>query len=590
VSFPVSARSTDGTALHRHIEQMYTLNSKRTMRLPIAALTEPCPLHHCRKEWDDIRPFLLEIYHRPGTRLDDAMEIMATQYGSHATKTMYKKRLHGWGVKKNLKSTDKDLILSQAQLERQPQHLRRKVLRYAREKRRQNTQRDWRIAFYGTKPHRSQRQPCTQVYQSKQEMADFDNHDVMATSTTPSTALATPAETETPSSGNSIACLTVSDHIKDRQLLVHSLQECMLLLDSGHGDCPFSESNKPTRTLPKVFGRECWAQEMYFAFYLGSEALALGLFNNATSHFRTADRHLVRCLTRPTQQLLVDLLDLIRVFSLGWYKAYASVMYRLLASIVRDRLGRYHPMAAAIGFIVQHADDLEWQRATWESLSWDEDPNDRERCNCVRLQAQSHYGLLLESHKCLEDSISINVRLLEKELTLLGLNHEATRRTMLLLGRLHRRTKNFDRAVQGLHHALELIQSQPAPSLDHTVHLLIYSELARTHERLGNHGAAMNWYWQVFHESNIVYGGKFEDSIWHLDELFAFFRRHPKVDEFRRISDQIKQEFSESYQLMTLGLENLRSHNQSLPEDHSFRSVLSTRAMPSRRLQGSLLP
>ena len=52
--------------------------------------TTPEPHGHSRKEWEEIKLVLVEIYLRPGIRLDDAMEVMAAQYGFHATKMMYK--------------------------------------------------------------------------------------------------------------------------------------------------------------------------------------------------------------------------------------------------------------------------------------------------------------------------------------------------------------------------------------------------------------------------------------------------------------------------------------------------------------------
>ena len=532
---------------------------------------------HTRQEWEHIRPILTEVYLRPGVRLDDAIAIVASQYGFHATKMMFKKRLHGWGVRKNLKSVDKDHILDQALLEQQEHHVRRKVQRYAREREKQNHLREVETATPDEDGFSTTVFPARQQ-QRNEDLGDNEgsgNEDYMSWSSASATAIATPTSMNTPVGSVVSPSLTSPEDLRDEQLLVQSLKECLLSMKSGHEACPFSASYA-TEVTPLSFWREHFAQEMFFSFYVGEEALALGLFGNATSHFRIAGRHLVRCLERPSHQVMIDLLDIIRVFSWVPYESYKAAIYRFLATIVKDTLGPQHPFSIVIALLVQHAEDPEWQSATWETLI---QQDSRKGCDCIRLQAQSNYGLALEHHCRLEHSIEINERLLGQELSVLGPAHEASRRTMFRLGRLYYKTKDSRKAINGLQNALRLIKQQPSASPYDSIHLLIYGELARSHEDLGNDGAALNWYWTAFRESAALFGNMYEDSLWYLHELVDFLQRHSKPEEFQRVSEQmidleqIKQEYSQSYGLLNLGFENLKLDHREPPRWQQLSSV-----------------
>ena len=505
------------------------------MVVAVGSYGSPEQRAHSREEWETIRSVLTELYLRPGSRLDDVMEVMASQYGFYATKMMYKKRLHGWGVRKNLKSSDKDEILAQALLEQQGKHVRRRVLRYIKERRRRES-------------------GAAQIHNNivSREVDGFDGEDAM------NLELASPND------------------LQDAHLLLRSLQDCLLAMESGHERCPFSACDRSTEGT-QAFYREYHVQEMFFSFYVGEEALALGLISDATSYFRVAGRHLVRCLEKPTHQLLIDLLGIIRMLSLGPYKAHTIVTYRFLDSIVREKLG-LHPFSTVIALLVQHAEDVEWQSATWDVLTRASAPHTDSCCACIRLQAQSNHALAMESHQRLDLAIEILEDLLEKELTTFGPAHGATRRTMFRLGRLYYRIHDAGRVINSLRRTNELLQSQPALSPYDTVLLVIYCELASYHEKLDREVAARNSYWRTLRKSIAALGGVDEDSTWYSYELVDFLRgqRQSMTDDFQRISERImmlefiEEKYPQSYDLMSRRLENLK-----LGSCESYMSTMS---------------
>ena len=451
---------------------------------------------HTRKEWEEIRPVLTEIYLRPGFRLDDAMEVMANQYGFFATKMMYKKRLYGWDIKKNLKSIDKDKILNNALLEQQDDHVRRKIQRYMKERRRQDSE---PISLHTNALSRTE--CCSQV-----PWCNDRSHN-----------------TEGPPGDEAlISDLACPNDLRDAQQLVRSLRSCLISMESGHEACPFSASRASADGT--TFWREHSVQEVFFSFYIGEEALALGLVSDATSYFRVAGRHLVRCLERPSHQLMIDLLGIIRMLSLGTYEAHKTAIYRFLDSIVREKLGQQHPFSTVIALFVQHAEHPEWQRATWESLAQSGALHNKSCCDCIRLQAQSNYGLAMESHRRLDLAIEINEDLLKKELAAFGPTHGATRRTMFRLGRLYYRNQDSGKAISGLQQALDLVQQQPTLSPYDTILLVIYCELASFHEMLDKDVTARKWDWRTLRKSIALLGGVEEDSTWYSYELVDFLR------------------------------------------------------------------
>ena len=435
-----------------------------------------------------------------------------------------RKRLHGWGVRKNLKSTDKDEILALALLEQQNKHVRRRVLRYIKERRRRESE-------------------AAQIMSNafSHGVDGFDEENTMT-----------------------LDSASIGD-FQDAQLLIWSLQDCLLAMESGHEGCPFSASYRSTKGTTHAFYREYHVQEMFFSFYVGEEALAMGLISDATSYFRVAGRHLVRCLEKPTHQLLIDLLGIIRILSLGPYKAHTMATYRFLDSIVREKLGR-HPFSTVIALLVQHAEDVEWQSATWDFLTRASAPHYESYCDCIRLQAQSNYALAMESHQRLDLAIELLEDLLEKELTTFGPAHGATRRTMFRLGRLYYRTHDAGSVVDSLRRTNELLQSQPALSPYDTVLLVIYCELVTYHEKLDQEVDARNMYWRTLRRSIAALGGVDEDSTWYSYELVDFLRgqRQSMTDDFQRISERImmlefiEEKYPQSYDLMSRRLENLK--------------------------------
>jgi tetratricopeptide (TPR) repeat protein len=352
-------------------------------------------------------------------------------------------------------------------------------------------------------------------------------------------------------------------------LFLCSLRECVASLAGGN-QCPQLSAWYVNIDLVRSFPRrDCFEQEMYLSFYVGEEALAVGLLGNATLHLRIAGRHLARALERPTQQLMIDLLDVIRLFSRAQYMSYTMAIYRFLITIVRYKLGPQHPLSTVVALLVQHADDVHWQIATWESMVSADPSEGAGLCHYLRLQAQSYFGMAMEVHDLLGDSIEINQELLEQEVAMLGPRHRSTRGTMIRLGRLYYKSGKTRKAINGLERALQLIRERPSLHGDDYVHLLIYGELACAHEKLGNYEAALNWYWKAFKESTARFGPLHEDTIWHLNELFDFLESQDKIKKNTMLLaptidlTQIKDDYAESYRLLTQGLENLNLEDSS---------------------------
>ena len=484
-----------------------------------------------QQEWERIKAVLIEVYLQPGVRLDDAMVIMAEQHEFIASKMMYKKRLHSWGIRKNLNSNDKDKILGCAQLEDQTYGVRRKINRYLRDKAKQRRSQECEDM---QKKSRSASKPLT-TGSNPPAPHEEESRDCSTSSSShqSSPAVATPTSVDTSTSMCSSTSLTRLRNSGDKVLLLHCASECVVLLESGHEHCPYSDSSKANEILPsEVFWREHWVQEMYFAYYMGVEALGLGFVSNAATHFDIAGQHLVRCLERPTHQLLIDLLDIIRIFSRSRHTFLRSTVYQYLVRAISNAMGMGHPFAVVIRLMIRHAHDIEWQQPIWESLIQDGQSGRSPICACLRLQAQSYYGLALESHNRLEDAINIQEKLLKKEAVILGTSHEATRRTLFRLGRLNLRNKDSAKAISILHRSLEVLKRQPVRSPDDSLHVLIYGVLARAHEKLDNKHAALNWYQCAFHESNTIFGACYQDSLWYLYELVEFLDRHPAVEGF----------------------------------------------------------